>query len=68
MELLRNSPLGKKGIALALGKQKPGRYLTDIIRHLLKEGLVERTMPEKPNSRLQKYRLTTKGMAVLAKK
>ena len=32
----------------------------------LADGLVEPTIPNKPNSRLQKYRLTEKGRAWLA--
>jgi DNA-binding PadR family transcriptional regulator len=32
----------------------------------LADGVIEPTIPEKPNGRLQKYRLTAKGAALLA--
>jgi len=32
---------------------------------LRQQKIIEHTIPEKPNSRLQKYRLTDKGQALL---
>ncbi len=58
---LSGGPLSKAEIARSLGKPKPTRYLNDLMVKLLKEKLVAYTIPEKPNSRLQKYRVTPKG-------
>jgi ATP-dependent DNA helicase RecG len=37
------------------------------IKRLLTEDLIEMTLPDKPNSRLQKYRLTRKGRLLLGR-
>lgn len=63
--VLEGASLSKSEIAKALGKTKPTRYLNDLMARLLHEGYVEYTIPGKPNSRLQKYRLTEKGKSVL---
>ena len=36
-------------------------FQRNYLDRLLSEQILERTIPEKPNSRLQKYRLTDKG-------
>ncbi len=59
--------LSKAEIAKALGKSKPTRYINDLMKKLVLAGQVAYTLPEKPNSRLQKYRLTPTGQALLAK-
>jgi len=42
------------------GKKGSGQ-LNKMIRQLVADGIVEQTYPEKPQSRLQRYRLTEKG-------
>jgi len=58
IHLLDKESLSKSQIAQKLGKDKPTRYLNDLMNTLLESDVVEYTIPNKPNSRLQKYRLT----------
>jgi len=62
---LRENELGKNEMAKRLGKPKPTRYLNDLVRKMVANGFIEFTIPDKPTSRLQKYRLTHKGRAWL---
>jgi predicted HTH transcriptional regulator len=48
-----------------LGLSARKNFRTLYLAPALKDGLVEMTIPDKPNSRLQKYRLTDKGEALL---
>lgn len=49
----------------ALGLKDAEHFRQRYLLPVLNAGLIERTVPEKPNSRLQKYRLTDKGRARL---
>lgn len=61
LNALQNGALGKKELAQHLGKVQPTRYLNDLVRKLVTAKFIEYTIPDKPTSRLQKYRLTEKG-------
>jgi ATP-dependent DNA helicase RecG len=58
---LNASPLSKAELARALGHASISSKLNLRVNQLLDLAFLERTIPEKPNSRLQKYRLTEKG-------
>lgn len=64
LTLLVGGPLSKAELSSLLGHKEISGQLNKVIRLLLAEQNVEQTIPEKPASRLQKYRLTEKGRAL----
>ena len=66
MLAIRPQPLGKAAIAPILGHKSVSGELHKQIKRMVNGGLIEPTIPEKPSSRLQKYRLTARGQALLA--
>lgn len=63
--LLSQGPLGKKEISNGLGQKEVSGQLNKVIRVLLADQTIEQTIPNKPASRMQRYRLTPKGQALL---
>ena len=66
--ILADQVLSSGDITAALGKEYYSGHLRRVIKMLLSDGIIEYTIPEKPRSRLQKYRLTEKGRQMLAQK
>jgi len=58
-------PLRKADIAARLGQKGISGQMNKVIREIVRQGLIEYTIPDKPNSRLQKYRLTEAGGRML---
>jgi len=64
--LLSKGALSKSEISSALGQKEISGHLNQVIRVLLNAQTLEYTIPDKPNSRLQQYRLTEKAKLLLA--
>ncbi len=60
-------PLSSAQIASAMGHKHLSGNLRKALPRLREAGLLEYIIPDKPNSRLQKYRLTKKGRALIEK-
>ena len=54
---LADGPMSKADLSRSLGQKRVSGQLNKVIRLLVADGRIERTMPEKPQSRLQAYRL-----------
>ena len=65
LALLVAEPRSRSGIADALGHQSVSAGLNRVIHHLLQDGRIAYTVPDKPNSRLQQYRITQVGQSAL---
>ena len=65
LALLVERPLSRSAIADGLGHHSVSAGLKRVIRDLLNGGRIAYTIPDKPNSRLQRYRITPAGQSAL---
>ena len=65
LQVLKGKSLSRKEIFAEIGLSGDSRAFKRTIEPLMSAELVERTLPDKPNSRLQKYRLTAAGKVLL---
>jgi len=64
--LASTGPMSKSALSAALGQKEVSGHLNQLIRRLVADQWVAYTIPDKPQSRLQKYRLTAEGRVRLA--
>ncbi|MBU0995838.1 MAG: ATP-dependent DNA helicase [Proteobacteria bacterium] len=66
-ELLSKNSYSKNELSQLLGQKQISGQLKKVLKELLDGEYIEYTIPEKPQSRLQKYRLREKGKAWIEK-
>ena len=64
--LLKTGTKSKSELSVDLGHKTISGQLKKVLRELLGKGHIEYTIPDKPTSRLQKYRLTESGIQELS--
>jgi len=62
LSALKNGSLSRKEIFMDIKMSGDSRAFKRIIEPLLANGYIQMTIPDKPNSKLQKYRLTRSGI------
>lgn len=67
LSVLEKVPLSRSEIAKGLGHKKISGAVNRTISRLLADKSITYTIPEKPQSRLQKYRITKKGQTALSR-
>jgi len=65
LAVVSHQPTGRADILSVLGYGQPTGNYKAAMAKLLQTGLIELTIPDKPNSRLQQYRLTEEGRGLL---
>jgi Fic family protein len=65
LKILEHASLSRKEIFAAIGMSGDHRAFKRNVEPLLVGGYIEMTIPAKPNSKLQKYRLTNEGEAAI---
>lgn len=66
LQALTDAPLSSGELRRRLNLKHRPTFRDNYLHPALEAGYIEMTIPEKPNSRLQKYRLTEKGKHALA--
>ena len=67
MKAVCKSPKTREELIEIVGVSDREHFRKTYLEPLQKTGWIEKTIPDKPTSRLQKYRLTAKGKEVLVK-
>ena len=66
LNLLAEGPISRSELSKKLGQKEVSGQLRKVFRDLLTDEIIQYTLPEKPRSPQQQYRLTEKGEIALA--